>query len=120
MEEYSQKSLDELLRIVTDSETELRSAYRFIYKNPNYYRPDTIFGNLDEKIKYSIIASTGAFWNAKRKVTNNISIIDCFACAQEWLKSRGFKYADSDISLHDLSMRFQQLKNKDIKKKHRG
>lgn len=115
MEKYNEKSLEELIQLAIKMENELRIIYRMIYKNPDYIHQDRIFSNLDQSERNSVTASTGAFWNSIRKKNKNIKTVDCFSCAQEWLECKGFKYAQLDISLHDIVMRFQQLKNKDIK-----
>lgn len=117
MVEYSQKSLNELLIKAEQLEKELRTVYREIYNHPLHVKKGNVFNNLDESSKNSITASTGAYWDSVRKSNKEIKSIDCFTVAQQWFQNKNaHKYADLDISLHDLVMRFQQLKNKDLRK----
>jgi hypothetical protein len=115
---------EELLEIVAVKEEELRALYRQLYATAKTKKIkhktsklllETVFDGVPDDKKNKVWMSLAAVWaNHINKATNEqAQKEDCFLLATRWMKSGNYQqYADLGLTIHDVTMVFQFLKDR--------
>jgi hypothetical protein len=111
--------LRKLLEMAEQKENELRDIYKNIYKLKKSLSQQAtslndieLFNNLSKEDKNSVNGSTAACWRIFTSDIKNRSDIDCVEFAKKWFDKCGEKFIETNVSFHDIVVRFHHLKNK--------